>query len=238
MVWNSHTATGVAFIVIGLLFTALGGRNLPSKRFALDKLKPFRGAIIALEFVETPRRAGDILSQMPREEIEKQIKGDSYVFIPVYVLVFSAAIFLIFRWAHTGAPAPVRVAATVLGVCLVLAAAAFDYRENNATLDLLKETKDTQPQAAVAQMDGLQPTLDRIRGAALVKWGLLFGVIALMSVPLFAHGGGGWAVGGMFLLTGALGLVSLNPQAHSLVEWAFVLMGFSLMMLGLWLASL
>jgi hypothetical protein len=238
MVWNSHTAAGVAFIVTGLLFTVLAGRNIPaSKRFDLDKLKPFRGAILALEFVDTPRRAADIFTQMPREKIEKQTRGDSYVFIPVYVLVFSAAIFLIFRWAQTGVPAPLRVAATVLGVCLVLAAAAFDYRENNATFALLDATEG-KSDSAVALMPELQPVLDRIRGAALVKWGLLFGVLAVMSVPLFAHGGGGWAVGGLFLLAGALGLFSLVPPARALVEWAFVLMGLSLTTLGLWFASL
>jgi hypothetical protein len=237
MVWNSHTTAGVVFIVVGLLFTVLAGRNFFSKRFDPGKLKPFRGAIIALEFVETPQRASDILGQMPPAEIEKQTKGDSYVFIPVYVLIFSAAIVLIFRWSQTGAPASVRLAATVVGVCLVLAAAFFDYRENDATLDFLKETNG-KDQSAVARMTELQPTLDRVRGAALAKWGLLFGVIALMSVPLFAHGGGGRAVGGMFLLTGALGLVSLNPQARALVEWAFVLMGFSLTALGLWFRSL
>jgi hypothetical protein len=237
MVWNCHSVAGVAFILLGLLFALAGGRNLPLKKFDLKKLEPFHGPILALEFVDTPQRASDILTQMPPEEIRRQTKGDSFIFIPLYTLVLCVAAFLVFRWAQIGVGSTPRLVAFALVACLVLVAAASDYRENRGIFDLLDATKGKQAEA-VKDMPELQPTLDRIRGAALVKWGLLFVVLILVAMPLLVHGRGGWAVGGMLILTGALGLASLAPPARVLVEWAFVLMGLSLTTLGFWFASL
>jgi hypothetical protein len=237
MVWNSHSVAGVAFIVTGLLFALAGGRNLPAKKYDLAKLKPFHGPILALEFVDTPQRASDILTQMTPEEIGRQTKGDSYIFIPLYTLVLCVAAFLVFRWAQIGAGSTLRLGAFALVACLVFAAAASDYRENGGIFDLLDATKGKRTEA-VKEMTELQPNLDRIRSAALTKWGLLFVVLLLVAAPLVVHGGGGWAVGGLLLLTGALGLASLAPSARVLVEWAFVMMGLSLAALGLWFASL
>lgn len=235
---HSRTIAGVVFILIGLLFAAAGGRNLPSHRFDLTKIKPFHGPILALEFVDTPLRASEILSQMKNEEIAQMTKDDQFKVIPFYTVVLCVAILLVFSWAQLGVPARVRIGAALLIACLVLAAAANDVRENNGIFDFLAATKG-KPAETVKDMTVLQPTLDRIRSASLLKWGLLFVVLLSMSAPLFAHGGRrAFVVGALFALTGVAGLISLLPPARLLVEWAFVMMGLSLAALGAWFISL
>ena len=237
MAWNAHTAAGIAFAALGLLFALAAGRNLPSKKYDPAKVGPFHGPILALEFVDSPPRAAGIFTQMSHEEIRRQTRGDSYVFIPLYTVVLCAAAFLLFRWAQVGAGSTLRIAGFALVALVTLAAAANDYRENGGIFDLLDATEGRTP-GEVAKMGELQPTLDRISSAALAKWGLLYVTLLLVAAPLLAGGGLGSAVGAILVLTGALGLASLAPPARALVEWAFLLMGLSLVTLGIWFAAL
>jgi hypothetical protein len=242
-----HWAVGVAFIVVGALFTLVAGRNL---LLHPESIKPFRGPVIAMELARTrgevaslleeagrrnPQEGKDVL-QAGREFIEAGTRLDQRFVIPLYVVVFSVAAVLAFWCAPQKLGLASHVAGVVLCVAMVGVAAGFDVRENEGTLDVMARTRG-MTRAQIESID-LEPTLRVVSHSATVKFALLFLVTLVLAAPVAMRGGWGYALSLFFVASALVGLVSLAPRFHSLLEIGFTLTCLCLLLAGVWFLRL
>lgn len=230
MITQFHWAVGAFFIVVGLILTA--GTAMPLFKRGAGVPPPFRGALIALEFVGTPEAVRQIIKSNLPATLRPKIDQDQRMIIPAYVILFSAMAVLIFWCAPARMPLGVRVSGIVFSLCLVGIGAGFDVRENLKIYETL-DSFDASGNQLVPDAQ-LQPTLDALRAATIIKWTTLFAVFAVVAAPILMRGGWGAGVGLFFAVVGLGGLLALLPPLRGWVEYAFAGMGVALILAGLW----
>ena len=185
-------------------------RKYPDRPLPNGLSKP----VLALELVKSRDEVEMVLgdgegesSKITRNMMKEDLKGDSYVFIPIYWLLLITMSWLLtrrqFNWATW---AGIAAGVSVTG------AAIFDYLENagiRAVLD--KPIAEITDQMALA-----------IRRPSLVKWALIFIAMGLLAAIFWQRN---WIMllAVAYLLIAIIGLAGLIY--HPAIEKAFALMG-------------
>jgi hypothetical protein len=174
--------------------------------------------VVALELAETPEQVRNILDQDGRD-VRGGIRKATYVdfiFIAAYWLLFIALSALLAQRDITLA-VPLAVVAAVCAT----AAAQVDFLENLRLFALL----DTAPEASDAEISRIAK---EVRDAALLKFGLSFVAVALLS-QVFLWRDDWWlhAIGILYLIAAAIGLFGVwwYPAA---VQWGFFLLAIGI----------
>jgi len=193
-----------------LLLTAVQSFIKPVK----DLPRGFRKKALALELVQNTDEAEQILKVYKPEEVNRDLKFDTFAFIPLYVLQFLA----LSIWLKGRDVPYASVLAIAIGACIVLAG-LFDVLENLGQWAILKKLD--------------QAGVNRIRQAALLKWFLLFLTMACLSIPFLWRRNWVVLVGLLYLATAAIGLLGVfSSSQRPLIEWAFSLLGVALLLTG------
>lgn len=193
-----------------LLFVTVRSFIEPKK----DLPRGFRKPALALELVQNTDEARQILKVYKPEDIQRDLKFDSFAFIPLYVLLFLSLGF----WFKGRELPYASVFALAIGVCIV-AAGLFDVLENLRQWAILKNLD--------------QAGVDSIRQAALIKWFLLFLTTAILSIPFLWRGNWVFVVGLLYLSTAIVGCIGVFSDSHRpLIEWGFSLLGGALLLTG------
>lgn len=166
---------------------------------------------ILLELAESEDEVEAVKQVKPPDEIRKDLWNDTLIFIPLYTFLF----FVIGLWlTGRGVPFAFQLGiATCVGTVVM---AAFDLLEN---MRISEAIKASSPQI-----------VESIRHAALVKWGILFGLVLMVSYPFLRAGGWLLIFGTLFLITSVVGLLGVFWH-RPLVEWGFMLVGLSLLVM-------
>jgi hypothetical protein len=174
----------------------------------------FRKKALALELVQDTDEVSQILKVYKPEDIRRDLKFDTFAFIPLYVLLFLSLGF----W-FKGRELPAASAfALAIGICIV-AAGLFDVLENLRQCAILENLD--------------QSGVDRIRQAALAKWFLLFLTTAILSIPFLWRGNWVVMLGLLYLATAIVGCIGVFFESHrTLIEWGFSLLSVALLLTG------
>ena len=199
----------------------------------LARIRPLHMPALALEFMETPEQAANVLGAFERDELLRGVEGDDRVVIPLYTILLSAVAALIFLRLPAGVPAAVGIASVTLAVMLVCAAAWFDNRRENPSL---KRLIGAGAPGAPAPLD-VSAELQGLRRATRWKWGLMFAAFMVMGAMAAAHGGRlSILVAASYFVFAALGLAGLFSSQKALLEFAFrYRTGLPLLLTGWWL---
>lgn len=186
----------VLALLIGAILTAIASQFQPVEpNDPPDYLfRGFQRRPLAMQLARKPEEVRRILGPYNRRNrtVMRQLQFVDLFFIAAYWLLFLAASVMLIQ----GGFWPLGVLSLV---CATLAA-AFDVRENWHILRIAGAPLDDE---------GAPRHIDRCRQSALIKWTLIFVLMLIMPV-LFVHRGGFyWIAGGLLILTGASGLLSV-----------------------------
>jgi hypothetical protein len=209
----------ILIVLIGLaVYARLAKKEYPERTLPGGTKNP----VIALELVKskdeikmTLGEDGDESSETMRGMLRKDVKGDSFVFIPLYWALIMAMSWLLTRRQIDGA----FWMGIVAGACIT-GAAIFDYMENSGMSTAL----DTSIARTTDQMAAA------IRNPSLAKWALIFIAMGLLSALFWRQN---WivAIAVIYLLIGIIGMIGLIY--HQAIEWAFTLMAVSMILVAL-----
>lgn len=242
MITQPHHAFGWLIVALLVVATILAVFSKPTRLCKQPtKLAPFKAPALAIEFAESAARVAEIYEGCEPRTLSVGLDTDDRVIIPIYASLLPFVFALIFLCMPAWIPAPVRIAALALGVCLVGAAAWSDGKENAALRRILTKTTDARGVAlapAALERSDIAQDLQDLRGATTAKWTLLFAAFAVAGLMALTRGG--WwsaALAAGYLLFAVLGLFSLFSRRYPLLEFTFTyLMGLPLLLTGLWLA--
>jgi patatin-related protein len=195
---------GIAVFVMALLDALSSSNNLPAG---------FRLRVIALELAQNVEQLKQVVASYGSEvQIQAGLALDSWLFIPLYLLLFVALAFLL---ARSDTPRG-KWLGVLLAACAVGAALA-DLLEN-AFIGAAVATSDPQ---MVASM----------HVAALTKWWLFVALMALLALVFFARRKRAGFLSALYLLIAAIGALGL-AFAPPLVEQFYGLIGVALIFSG------
>jgi hypothetical protein len=242
MIAQPHPAFGWLLVALLTVVAVLAMLNKPARLCKQPgKLAPFKAPALAVEFADSASRIAEIYEGCDPKMLSQGLDQDDRIIIPVYASLLPFIIVLIFLCLPAWLPAPLRIAALALGVCLVGAAAWSDSKENAALRRILDKTTDAQGaplKSGAPEWTNITEDLRELRNATTAKWTLLFAAFAVAGLMVLTRGG--WwsvAVALSYLLFAALGLFALYASRYPLLEFTFTnLLGLPLLLTGLWLA--
>ncbi|MDT7602169.1 MAG: hypothetical protein QOF61_166 [Acidobacteriota bacterium] len=241
MITQPHPAFGWLLVALFAVAAVLALLNKPARLCKQpEKLAPFKAPALAVEFADSASRVAEIYEGCEPKMLSQGLDQDDRIIIPVYASLLPFVIALVFLCMPAWVPAPLRIVALALGVCLVGAAAWSDSRENAALRRILDKTTDAQGvplKSDAPQWSDIKQDLSDLRAATTAKWTLLFAAFVVAGLMMITRGG--WwsvAVALSYLLFAVLGLFSLFSSRYPLLEFTFNLIGLPLLLTGLWLA--
>lgn len=206
-----------ALIVVALGFTLYS--KYVKKREYPDR-KPLPGGLskpmLALELVRSKEEVEMVLGSdtdesntRMRDLMREDLKVDSFAFIPIYWLVIMAMSWLLVR-----RPSEWSTWMAIAAATCITGAAIFDYVENSRMSALLDASiANTQTAMALA-----------ISRASLVKWGLIFIVMPLLSALFWRRNWIG-LIALVYVMSAVVGFAGFIHRPA--IEWSFNLMGIA-----------
>lgn len=179
--------------------------------------------VIAAELARSKRQFEAVVGDADdprRDKLRRVLDLDSYVFIPVYSVVFIASSVLLGR-RYFSAALWLALGAGASGIGTAL----FDVAENVRTLRVLR--------GAPGEASTADVLVAKMRLASLAKWFLAFVTTGLLSASFLQRGSWWYVVAGVYLASATLGMVAVllnlgrqsRPRA---IQYAFYGMGFAL----------
>lgn len=193
-------------LFLGFCILALTLPQLINKPF-----HQFNMQTVQLEWERDPNKAKEIIGKMGRDRTLRDLKLDSWVVVPLYIALF---IWLAFHLKTVEHPlGPVLFFAIIV---TILIAGVFDLFENYYT-------------ARVVTGQTTQSLLDMKYYACFLKWALIAAALLLVSVAFLLRGNTAVALTGFAtVVVFVLSFIAFRP----LVQWGFVLMGVTFLMIG------
>lgn len=176
----------------------------PNREVCTEYPRGFRGATLAMEFVQNPGQV-DCVVALGRRRLGPELRADA-ITIALYWSILACLSLMALRSGQPG----MRRLGFLGGICATLGAAA-DLVENHGIGLLLAGARE-------------QNVIDLVRHAAYWKWGLLSAAFLLLAVFLFRRSAWSWLLGALFLLAGGsvawrLPAAERLPDLGSSVSW-------------------
>ncbi|HJX28541.1 MAG TPA: hypothetical protein VJ885_11550 [Thermoanaerobaculia bacterium] len=156
----------------------------PNPEVCTEYPRGFRGATLAMEFVQNPAQV-DCIVALGRRRLGPELRADA-VTVALYWSILVCLSLLAMRSGRPG----LRRLGLIGGICATLGAVA-DLIENHGIGRLLAGARE-------------QNVIDLVRHAAYWKWGLLAAAFLLLAIFLFRRSAWAWFSGALLLLAGGL----------------------------------